>query len=655
MFPMEISEADFYVATDGSDAWSGTLAEPNAEETDGPFATLQRARDAVRELKREKKGPITILVRGGTYYLQETLVFGPQDSGTKDQPITYAAYPGEIPVISGGRRIVGEWKPYRDGIMMCELPEVKAGKLNFRQLFVNGKRRTRSRIPGEGYYIAEEVVDATAFKYKAGDFQRWHNLSDIEVIVFHAWNESRLLISELDEEKRTVRFADPEAKHPIGWADHTRYYIENVFEGLECPGQWYLDTHAGVLYYWPVDDIENSEVIVPVLDQLVRFEGDIKEQHIQYISICGLTFSDTSWTLPEKGYPDCGDVGDIVEPSAITLGNVRYCTLRDNCIRNVGTYALELTGYGNQIIGNEICSTGSGGMIIRNYDEEHNVFSYNHIHHCGEVYPSAVGINIDDGGGTISHNLIHDTSHSGIYARHFSTEDQPMERENQEQCLIIEYNEIYNVMGKINDGGGIFVRDSNIIIRNNVIHDSFSCSVGAGSASWGVYLGCDTRNTRVENNVVYRTRAGQLVWHGNKNNTIENNIFVNGESVQINYTNPGHLHHENVKLVRNIIYSTEADAILFHVAGERSLPAESDYNVIFHAGGKELVNRGVPEISSFKKWQERGFDTHSVVADPLFVDPANDDYSLKPDSPAFKLGFKPIDVSKVGLKGKKPE
>jgi hypothetical protein len=132
----ESARADFYVATDGSDANVGTKEEP--------FATLERARDAVRELKRTKEGPITVLVRGGVYYLGETLIFGPEDSG-KDQPITYAAYPGEIPVISGGRKIVGEWQPYRDGIMMCELPEAKEGKLNFTQLFVNGKRQIRAR------------------------------------------------------------------------------------------------------------------------------------------------------------------------------------------------------------------------------------------------------------------------------------------------------------------------------------------------------------------------------------------------------------------------------------------------------------------------------------------------------------------------------
>ena len=664
--PNEEPEATFFVSKDGNDAWSGKLAAPNAERTDGPFATIARARDAIREMKAKQplSEPVTVMVRGGTYFLDETLVFSQEDSGTKDYPITYTAYPGEKPVISGGRKIAGPWKPYNGKIMVCSLEEVKEGEWNFRQLFVDGQRQTRARIPSEGYYFAEEALGDVAFRFEEGHFKKWHNLSDVEVVVFHSWNESRLLISELNEEERTVEFLDPKARHTIGWSGGggpNRYYIENVFEGLDQPGDWYLDRHTGELYYWPVDDTvearlqsgEDSEVIAPVLNQLIRFEGGIGERHVQYINICGFTLSDTDWTLPEKGYPDCGDVGDIVDPSAITLENARYCALEDNCIRNVGTYAIELTGYGNRIIGNEIYSTGGGGIISRNYGDEHNVFSYNHIHHCGEVYPSAVGINIDDGGGTVSHNLIHDISHSGVYTRHWPTENQPQERDNQEQGLIIEYNEIYDVMQKINDGGGLFVRDSNMIIRNNLIHDVFSYSDRC--PGWGIYLGCETRDTTVENNIVYRAREVVHVWYYDRNIIMENNILMDGELSQINYQNPRHLSHEYIKLLRNIICYSKPDALLFKLSGERSLPLESDYNVFFHTGGKDLVNRGAPGFDSFEEWQKRGLDTHSIAADPLFVDPANDDYSLKPDSPALKLGFKPIDISKVGLRGREPK
>ncbi len=647
---ISVSGKVLFVSPEGNDSWSGELEKPNSEKNDGPFATISMARDVVRKLKKTISEPIYVILRGGKYFLDKTLVFDQKDSGTKECPVTYMAYPGEKPVISGGKSINGHWKKYKDNIMVCNIPQVKNGKWYFRQLFANGQRQTRARIPYEGDYFIEEALSGTSFRYKEGHIKRWHNLEDVEVVVYHSWNESRLLISELNENERTIKFYDPKARHIIGWqgaGGPNRYYMENVFEGLQNPGDWYLDRKTGDLYYWAIGDIEKLEIIAPVLDQLVRLEGGIKEQNVQYINFKGITFSDTDWSLPANGYPDCGDVGDIVYPSAVTWENVRYCSMEDCCIRNVGTYALEITGYGNMITKSEFYDTGSGGIISRNYDKEPNTFSYNHIHHCGEVYPSAVGINIDDGGGIISHNLIHDISHSGVYARHWATETQPIQRANQEQGLIIEYNEIYDVMKKINDGGGIFVRDSNIIIRNNLIHDCYSYSNRC--PGWGIYLGCETRDTIVENNIVYRAREIVHVWYSDRNITMENNIFVDGEWDQINYQNPHDRHHENIRLLRNIIYYTKPESALFLLSGERSAPVESDYNVFYCPGGKFSI-KGLPEVDSFEDWQKKGFDKHSVIADPLFVDPKNDDYSLKPESPAFKLGFKPIDISTVGIR-----
>jgi hypothetical protein len=108
------TQATFYVATNGNDGWSGKLDAPNSGKTDGPFSTLARARDAVRELKARQahKEPITVLVRGGKYYLNETLAFEREDSGSREAPVTYEAYPGEKPVLSGGRRVQG-WKAYK--------------------------------------------------------------------------------------------------------------------------------------------------------------------------------------------------------------------------------------------------------------------------------------------------------------------------------------------------------------------------------------------------------------------------------------------------------------------------------------------------------------------------------------------------------------
>ncbi len=433
-------------------------------------------------------------------------------------------------------------------------------------------------------------------------------------------------------------------------------------EGLDKEGEWYLDRHTGELYYWPPSDLEHAELRAPILNELVRFEGDVEKAiHVKYINIRGLTFCDTDYALPKEGIPTIRDVGDIWFPAAITMKGVGDCIFENNTITNTGTYALDLTGDGNQITGNTIYDTGSGGIITRSYGKHRNVIMYNHVHHCGSSFHSAVGINIDDGGGLIANNLVHHTSQSGIYGRYTPTDyGQEKGRRNQEQGLIIEYNEIYDVMHGLNDGAGIFVRDDYIVIRNNLVRDVWPHPEGHGSPAYGIYLGCDTRNCLVENNVVYRANAGQLIWHGNKNNTIYNNIFIDGVRSQYNYINPTdrrhpdheNMTHERIRLLKNIFYFSNPNGVFYRFDREISLPLESDYNLIFHTKGKEPVIAGLDDVNSFEDWQKRGFDTHSIIADPLFVDPENDNYSLRPDSPAFELGFKPIDLSRVGLRGR---
>ena len=646
-------EIAFYVSTEGNDKWAGNSISK-------PFATIQKARDVIREIKKQGglTKPVTVYIRGGLYELSETLVFAPEDSGTESFPITYAAYKDEKPVISGGRKITGTWQDYKGKIKVCTIPQIKEGKWNFRQLFVDDKRQIRARIPNDSYYKIEEPLDEPtgkkAFKFREGDFKNWHCLNDVEVIIFHSSNESRLLISELSEEERVVVFSGPIGGALVKGRHRNRYYVENVLEGLDQPGEWYLDKHTGKLYYWPVDTSQVLQLRAPVLNQIIRFEGnEEEEEYVQYINFVGLTFSDAAYMLPEEGIPTLSEMGDIYRPSAITLEGARFCIFRNNCVRNVGTYALEVTGDGIQIVGNEIYDAGSGGIITRSYGKHRNVISYNHIHHCGAVFHGAVGINADDGRGSISHNLIHDISQSGIYTHHQTTDFHESGRNNQQQDLIIEYNEIYDVMQMMNDGAGIFVHGSNVMIRNNVIHDVYS--YGKGASGWGIRLGFETRDSRLENNLVYKTREGLHIWHGNGNISIENNIFVDSEWCLVNISNPKDRRHENVKFRRNIFYYTRTDVDLFKIGGERSLPVESDYNVLWNPAGciwLSPVIWGMRGIAYFEDWQKQGFDTHSIVKDPLFADKANDDYSLKSNSPAFKVGFKPIDISKVGLRGR---
>ena len=140
----------YYVTPGGSDQNSGKLA--------APFATVEHARDVVRALKRNG-APVTVYMRGGSYTLAAPLRFLPEDSGTADAPVTYAAYKDEHPVISGGRRIDG-WSPATVNgkqLWTVDLPAVRDGKWFFRELWIDGHRATRARTPNSGFFRATAV------------------------------------------------------------------------------------------------------------------------------------------------------------------------------------------------------------------------------------------------------------------------------------------------------------------------------------------------------------------------------------------------------------------------------------------------------------------------------------------------------------------
>ncbi len=660
----------FYVSPAGNSKNPGTSIEK-------PFATLDDARDAIRMLKKKGQinAPVIVYLRGGVYELSETFVLGAEDSGTEDFPITYRAYKNETPVISGGREINAQWIKYKGNIMVCDVPDGIAGQLKFRQLFVNGERMTRARTPDKGNYYKVDMPDKdlgrSAIKYKPSDYVNYSNLEQVEVVLFHSWNNSRLVIEEVNEEERVISFTGR-----IGRRMHTesliynRYYFENVFEGLDQPGEWYFNSKTGKLYLYPVSDLLNAYVRVPVLNQLVRLEGDLnKKKYVEFVNFKGITFEETDYDLDETGYPTCGDVGDIYPPSAIKWEAARFCTFEDNTITNTGTYGLEITGDGNTISNNRIFSTGGGGIISRSYGKEPNTYSFNHIHHAGEIFFSSVGINIDDGGGIVSNNLVHDIAHSGIYGRHWGTATQEEQRRNQEQGLIIEFNEIHSVGKMTNDCGGIFIRDSLITIRNNLIYNIYPYeyyeTIGEfndkGTPGFGIYLGCETRYSRVENNIIFNTGEGIMFLYGTRHVTVENNIIVNSSYKAIRFANFGPLlPMPGNQFVRNIVYIEQPYCL--YAGARASLPHESDYNVIFQSGMRTprvgFRHTGEKGQENFTKhpmqtWLDKGYEKNSVFADPLFADPLNNDFSLLPESPALKLGFKPIDISNVGLRGKK--
>ncbi|MCK5814790.1 MAG: hypothetical protein KAH07_02485, partial [Flavobacteriaceae bacterium] len=319
-FDMENTTADFYVATNGNDSWSGTLAYPNADKNDGPFATIEKAQEAVRILKSQvfkpKKDPvetrwigsphklgkgkdIVVLIRDGYYSLEDPLVFHPEDGGERvetnlptgafeyhklrDHYVTYAAYPNEKPVISGGRKIT-DWK--QNGTVWT----TRVSDHIVKTLLVNGKSQTLARTPNTGYFTPPSVSKTTGeLPFRKGDLKNWKNMEDNHVFMLLRWHSGNNSFSRIDKKKGIAYFKEPENGVVIV---PPRYYVENIKALLDAPGEWFFDIKNNELSYIPEDKNSNPNqlhIFSSQLDQLVSVQGE-KGKPVRNLRFYGLTF-----------------------------------------------------------------------------------------------------------------------------------------------------------------------------------------------------------------------------------------------------------------------------------------------------------------------------------------------------------------------------
>ncbi len=735
MSEAQAGKADLYVATDGSDAGPGT--------SERPFSTLARARDAVRDLRRTAGGPITVFVGGGTYYLERPLVLGPDDSGAPGAPVTYAACPGERVTLSGGRRLDCQWRPYRDGIMMCELPAVKEGSLDFTQLFVNGKRQIRARYPNcdhsdpkryTGYIpAAGKVADGVAdpqpgldddmtfsggaprgilFDPATFTKRRWGRPQEAVIHIYqaHYWGNLQWRIKVIDWEKHIIWFGPGGQQMGAKWSDspcevnqRSRFYVENVFEELDAPGEWYLDRTEGILYYLPPEavDLGVALVEVPVLQQLVQLRGT-QDEPAHDLTLQGFRIAHTTSTFLEPyEIPSLSDWA-IHRCGSVFLEGARNCTIRDCLFDAVGGNAIFMNNYnrGNVVTGCRFAETGDSavcfvGSLERTVGTQRS-FPYecratnNLIHDCGVFGKQIAGVYISRAKRiTAAHNEIHDMPRAGI-------------------CIgdgtwgghVIEYNHIHETCRETGDHGpfNAWGRDrywclsqSHLPYSSGRSHDAGAVKVDAmepvivrynlfeEQSGWGLDLDDGASNYEIYNNVCVgvsvKLREGAY-------RTIYNNIWVNGANSPCFHVGSEDNHD---RYFRNITVMTVAGMrpeqdlnfdmgkgygeIYTLIAPPAHGPwlEQVDYNCFYSDVG-EFVARvqtraeGSPESRcdaqtrmvrkkkySLEEWRALGFDRHSVFADPLFVDPGHGDYRLRPESPALELGFEDLDISRAGL------
>lgn len=661
---------ELFVAPNGRDDNPGTY--------DQPFKTLEATRDAVRSIAGRK----TIFVRGGRYELEHPLTLSAKDSG-----VTWRAYANEKPAIIGGRQLTN-FTIYKGNILKAT--GIKG--VYFRQLFCDGQRQHLARYPnfdeknpgGGGWAYADGKLlpmyqdvpgeDKHTLRFKPDDARHWARPDEGEVFIFPRFNwwNNIIRIKSVDTMTRTITLAG-DCSYAIRPLD--RYYVQNLFEELDAPGEWYLDNQDWTLYFWPPQPLAGKPVYVPTMRTILDIGPGTKD-----VTFRGFTF-------------------ECCEGNAITLKNTTNCVIAASSIRNVGDYhgsGINISGgFSNGVVGCDIQDTGSHGISINGGDRTtltpaENYADNNAIHHVGVRYKQGVGINLNGCGNRASHNLIHDGPRMGIT---FGGNN-----------LVIEYNEIHHMnletedTGAIYTGGRDWIGSRGSIIRYNYIHDMLGYGHDTKGVwhlpyfSWGIYLDDNTGGVNVIGNIVARCSRASIHLHNARDNFIDNNIFVEGHLQQVEYSGwtetsrmwrdhlptmiKGYdsvanqpawqsmrnmrLHPTNAVLAdktimagnvftHNIVFYQNPEAKLYAWRNLSFAHNLFDSNLVWHANQPLLAGiKNTPASEQWGAWQKLGADLHTLVADPLFVNAEKDDYRLNPDSPAFKLGFKLIPVEKIG-------
>ncbi|MCE5241180.1 right-handed parallel beta-helix repeat-containing protein [bacterium] len=649
------------VSPAGNDAWSGKLAAPNKTKTDGPVATLAAAQKLVRAaMLKGAPGPLQVVIRGGTYALTEPLAFGPQDSGSAACPIVYVAMKGETPVFSGGARITG-WRRGEGKLWVADVPGVKSGDWTFHQLFVGGQRRTRARTPNEGTLklagtlrplqgrdSRSDPATKQGFIYSGNDLQRWDELDDVNVIVYHAWTSSRHWIKELDEQEKIVRFRAPSG-WPIGYWDRAgRYFVENFRAALDSPGEWYLSRAEGRLYYWPLpgEDMTRATVIAPRLQHLLEIKGDAAVGlPVSHVTFNGLSFQYADWQHdPDKV---CDGQAAVHTTAAVVASGALDCRFEGCEIAHVGEYALIL-GDGckrNRVQTCHVHDLGGGGVRIGGtslpntpaLQAERNTVDNCFIHDGGYVFEAGIGVWIGRSSfNTVSHNEICDLRYSGCSVG-WSWGYAPTTAHDN----LFEYNHIHNIgKGVLSDMGGIYSLgiSPGTVERFNHIHDVYSYSYGG----WGLYTDEGSSDMVLENNLVYNTKTGGFHQHYGQRNTIRNNIFA--YSWEANIISARTDLGNDLVFERNVVLTSNGTPLGGNLRPDRFTLRS---NLYWDTQGSDLSFYGL----DFPDWQAAGKDEGSIVADPLFVNAPGLNFRLRSEAVVAKIGFKPFDVGTAGLYG----
>jgi len=699
----------------------GSTAESGDGTVEAAFRTIPEALAAAAR----RASPATVALHAGVYNLPEPIRTDSALSGT-----TLTRWGSDRVTISGGVPLDCQWTPYRDGILQCPLP---ADTPQFTQLFVEGERMIRARYPnydpsGEkfaGYtkptgIIGEDVVSpcpdpdedmtfahtpARGICFDPADItRRWQEPETGVIHIFqaHGWGNLQWELKCVDWDENRMWFGDGGYQMGAQWCNdpcavrtRSHFFVENIFEELDAPGEWYLDEETKVLYFYPPAHVDPATAAIEGsrLKTLVVIKGTQKEP-VRNVSIRGIRFAHADVTyLDEYDIPSLGD-WSIVRNGAVFLEGTRDCSVRDCMFDALGGNAVFVNNYnrsagisGNtfQYLGESaICFVGDHYKTIGT----RRAFPYecraenNLVHHCGVFGKQVAGVYLSRTKRiTVGHNTIHTMPRAGICIGDGTWGGHVIEFNHvYDTCLETGDHGPFNAWGRERDwcriqamhgdptrevchhAGDIYVDAmETVVVRNNFFRET---------AGWGLDLDDGASNYEIYNNlcvgVTMKLREGAQ-------RTIYNNIWVHGANsvcFHVGNTNNGDRYFNNITVMTTAGANPEND--LHFAMGESfgelytlifppptgPMMEEVDRNCFYNDIG-EFVARirhrpqgGKPIEAakySLEEWQALGFDQNSVFADPLFVDPDNDDYRVREDSPALTVGFKNFEMGQWGI------
>ncbi len=447
---------ELYLAPGGNDA--------NPGAADRPLATLRGARDCVRRLlTADRNRDITVLVRGGVYRLEEPLVFSLEDGAAPGHSVTYAAAPGETPILTSGLPI-RNWR--RPGDPPPGLPETARGEVwvadvsavrdamaahasasptrverpawPFRTLYDGERRLLRAR--GEGFSPTQSATgaggpDRQTVHFAGQVLRNWPDLrhAELAIVPCYYWTMNLLPLAAVDEAAGTATTTVPATYNMgrNGMPDRAAAWVENVIAVLDQPGEWVLDPDRALLYYWLPGDGPGEGIVAPVLTELVRVEGRIDDAGPADAPVRGLVFRGLTFTqgdrLPWHGGTGWGLQHDwevFDSPTALLrFRGAEDCAVEDCHFAHSSHTAIrcDLHCRDLRIVGNHIERMGGAGIVLAGYgpgtkDVSHgNTVVNNYLHHTGELYLGYPGIFVwQSGGNQIAHNHLHSMPYTGL-------------------------------------------------------------------------------------------------------------------------------------------------------------------------------------------------------------------------------------------------